>query len=91
MGVHAVMHHFMDFILNGEHVGRAAANRVGHVVVQVAIAQMAKGDGAHAGKACLQRGSRGGQEVGNARDRYRHIVFDIAAVALLCFAQRLVA
>ncbi|KAG0922876.1 hypothetical protein G6F32_014486 [Rhizopus arrhizus] len=56
MRMHAVMHHAIDLALQGQQFAFGLAGRVGHVVMQVAVAQMAEDHMAHAGKTRLQQG-----------------------------------
>ncbi|MCY1310403.1 hypothetical protein D9M70_605860 [compost metagenome] len=65
VGVHAVVHHAIDVALQGEQLGLGLPRRIGHVVVQVAVAQVAEDHVAHAWEAGLQQGVRVVHEAGD--------------------------
>ncbi|MNV69894.1 hypothetical protein D3C71_1628260 [compost metagenome] len=80
------MNHAIDLALQRQQFGFGLAGRVGHVVMQVAIAQVAEDDVAHARKARLQQGIGLVHEAGDGRNGNGHVVLD--RLAQLGFGQR---
>ena len=88
--LHRVMHQCVDrvFLLVQEAARILALGRL-HVVVQVAVAQVAEGDRAHAGPARAQRRIRAGHELGNRRHRQPDVVLDVEPLGRLRRRHRL--
>src|SRR3989338_8361431 len=74
--------HFMLMLSNECRVLRGI--RHGRVVVNIAVADVAKGDAAYAGEGAMQRGIGLRDEFRDAADRHRDVVFDADTVDSLC-------
>ena len=77
--VDLVMHDAVDRILVGQEIAVRHAGRRRHVVVQVAVAQVAEAHELAAGEGRCQGRIRDGDEIGDAGNRQRDIVLDVLA------------